>query len=300
MVWFGKCLMKKGNETMVLRCIFCVLLSSIVFVMLSGAEELPKCSIDSKQVECSDEAQQKKTELLIKSSGLKTSQKNAAQSKHMEHEPTGVTQEKIKSTSSSPQTSKKVQFYTQKLDEAYSQVKTMQADFVQEYVAGLKEKSAKGKVYISRPGKMKWEYLDPKGKFFLADGQHLSLYDPQFKQVMQSKQSSPDQAPIGLALLFGQKKASSIFNIDMIKEDQTTVTLKLTPKEAAPNIEQIQMVLSKGKVYSIKESKVIDVFGGENTMRFNNIKNNIKISAGVFEFKKPKNAKVVSTDNFSL
>ncbi len=276
---------------MVLRCIFCVLLSSIVFVMLSGAQELPKCSIESKQVECSDEAQKKKTELLIKSSGLKATHD---QGKKVKAEPVAI---KTKQTS---QINQKSKLYAQKLEQAYEQVKTMQADFEQEYIAGLKEQSAKGKVYISRPGKMKWEYADPKGKFFLADGEHLSLYDPKFKQVMQSKQSSPDQAPLGLALLFGQKNASSMFNIEMIKEDKKTVTLKLTPKESVPNIEQIQMVLERGSVYTIKESKVIDVFGGENTMRFNNIKNNIKLGASVFEFKKPKNAKIVSTDNLSL
>ncbi|MCI5071620.1 outer membrane lipoprotein carrier protein LolA [bacterium] len=274
---------------MVLRCIFCVLLSSVVFVMLAGAEQLPKCSIDSKQVQCSEdeETQKKKTELLIKSGGL---QKKTADK----------TTDKKPQASVNKQQNQKDIFYAKKLDQAYSQVKTMQADFVQEYIAGLKEKSAKGKVYISRPGKMKWDYASPKGKFFLADGEHLSLYDPAFGQVMQSDQASPDQAPIGLALLFGQKKASSMFHIEMVKEDKKTVTLKLTPKEAVPNIEQIQMVLEKASVYSIKESKVIDVFGGENTLRFNNIKNNIKLSASVFKFKKPKNAKIVSTDNFSL
>ena len=56
------------------------------------------------------------------------------------------------------------------------------------------------------------------------------------------------------------------------------------------------MVLKKGSVYSIKETKVMDAFGGENTMLFKNVKNNQTLASSTFEFKIPKGASVVKTE----
>ena len=79
------------------------------------------------------------------------------------------------------------------LQQKYDQVKDFTADFTHTYEGGvLKKKSTeRGTVQIKKPGRMRWEYVSPEKKTFVADGRMIYSYVPADKQVIRSPMVSP-------------------------------------------------------------------------------------------------------------
>jgi len=87
----------------------------------------------------------------------------------------------------------------------YRRIKTMEAIFLEKYTsggAGIRVES--GKVYFSRPGRMRWDYDSPEAKMFLVDGKNVWYYVPADHTASRTaiKKSSDWRTP--LALLTGK------------------------------------------------------------------------------------------------
>lgn len=91
------------------------------------------------------------------------------------------------------------------LEAHYRHAKTISAVFLEKYTsggAGIRAES--GKVYFSRPGRMRWDYDSPQKKLFLVDGKNVWYYVPADHTASRTsiKQSSDWRTP--LALLAGK------------------------------------------------------------------------------------------------
>ncbi|HEV2315582.1 MAG TPA: outer membrane lipoprotein carrier protein LolA [Candidatus Acidoferrales bacterium] len=90
------------------------------------------------------------------------------------------------------------------LEMHYRRTRNMSAVFLETYKsggAGIRAES--GKVYFSRPGRMRWDYDSPEKKLFLVDGKNVWYYVPADHTASRTsvKQSSDWRTP--LALLAG-------------------------------------------------------------------------------------------------
>ena len=76
------------------------------------------------------------------------------------------------------------------LERFFSDVQHLQADFTQlEYGAdGAFEKESTGRLYLSRPGRFRLDYLEPEELIIWADGENLSMFDKELEQVTVYKQ----------------------------------------------------------------------------------------------------------------
>lgn len=91
------------------------------------------------------------------------------------------------------------------LEAHYQHTTNMSAIFLETYRsggAGIRAES--GKVYFSRPGRMRWDYDSPEKKLFLVDGKNVWYYVPADHTASRTsvKQSSDWRTP--LALLAGK------------------------------------------------------------------------------------------------
>ncbi|HEV2615678.1 MAG TPA: outer membrane lipoprotein carrier protein LolA [Candidatus Acidoferrales bacterium] len=91
------------------------------------------------------------------------------------------------------------------LEAHYRRAKTMSAVFLEKYTSGgtgIRVES--GKVYFSRPGRMRWDYDSPQKKLFLVDGKNVWYYAPADHTASRTsiRQSSDWRTP--LALLTGK------------------------------------------------------------------------------------------------
>lgn len=186
----------------------------------------------------------------------------------------------------------------QNLQARYDKVKTMSAKFEQSYksVRFDEDKKAAGLLEIAKPGKMRWDYSLPKGKLMVSDGETISLYDPQDRQVIVNKQPKDRNLPAAIAFLSGQGKLKDSFHFEWIRKptnkDQRAV-LRATPKVKEPNVKEIHFTVSVTGEPMIVGTSILDELGGASQITFKDIKMNPNLSPKRFSFKAPAGITVV-------
>ena len=95
----------------------------------------------------------------------------------------------------------------------YNRATTLQVLFREEYTppgpgGGPARRSESGRLVLQKPGRMRWDYSQPKGKLFISDGKFMWLYTPAGPsghpraEKMKLQESDDMRAP--LAFLLGK------------------------------------------------------------------------------------------------
>lgn len=93
----------------------------------------------------------------------------------------------------------------------YRRARTLEAVFLERYADASKVMRVEsGRVYFSRPGRMRWDYDSPQSKMFLVDGRNVWYYVPADHTASRTslKQSADWRTP--LALLTGKVRISRL------------------------------------------------------------------------------------------
>ncbi len=104
------------------------------------------------------------------------------------------------------------------LNRFFYEIQHLQADFTQlEYDGeGVFERESTGRLYLSRPGRFRLDYLQPDELIIWADGENLSMFDKELEQVTVYKQT--DQLKESAAALLAGD-ASVLENYDVIEAE---------------------------------------------------------------------------------
>jgi outer membrane lipoprotein-sorting protein len=72
------------------------------------------------------------------------------------------------------------------LQARYEKTKDLQADFTQKTIIEGFERpiTSSGKVYIKKPGRLRWNYLDPSVEDIYVNRDDIKVYVPEHKQVL--------------------------------------------------------------------------------------------------------------------
>ena len=202
------------------------------------------------------------------------------------------------------------------LEARYHDAKTLEAIFLERYSdshQGIQAES--GKVYFSRPGRMRWEYEAPEQKLFVSDGQTVWFYVPFDHTVTRApmKQSTDWRTP--LALLTGKAKLSQLCEkLDVSANPpgkQGNIVLSCRPRgekakanvaagdnleaSIAPIDEQFDEVLLELDPDSgeLADVRVLQPGGIELEYRFGNWQENLPLSESLFHFQAPAGVAIV-------
>ena len=76
------------------------------------------------------------------------------------------------------------------------------ADFSHTYAGGVLKKTTteRGTLQVKKPGRMRWEYVEPEHKLFVSDGRKIYSYLPADKQVIVSPDAGRRSGDDGGAL----------------------------------------------------------------------------------------------------
>ena len=107
---------------------------------------------------------------------------------------------------------------TNPLTRFFYDIQHLQADFTQlEYDGeGIFQRESTGRLYLSRPGRFRLDYLEPDELIIWADGERLSLFDKELEQVTVYKQTEQLKESAA-ALLAGD--ASVLENYQVIEAE---------------------------------------------------------------------------------
>ena len=133
------------------------------------------------------------------------------------------------------------------LQKSYDATADFTADFRQETEVRTLNRSLKawGKLSFKRPGKMFWNYEEPKGQFVVADGKYLYFYQPDQNQVIKSPLKNAFRGDIPLSFLLGLGNLQKDFTATLKASDANQNVLRLEPKGEAGGYSEILLGVSK-------------------------------------------------------
>ena len=91
------------------------------------------------------------------------------------------------------------------VENRYNRAKTLQVLFIEEYTPpGKPRRTESGQLMLRKPGRMRWDYSQPKGKLLVGDGKFLWLYTPDDNRVERMKVQETADLRAPLAFLLGK------------------------------------------------------------------------------------------------
>jgi outer membrane lipoprotein carrier protein len=187
----------------------------------------------------------------------------------------------------------------QSLQHKYDTIRDFSADFVHTYTGGVlhKQITERGHVLIKKPGKMRWEYTSPEKKLFVSDGVKVYSYFPEDKQVRVDSVPKDDEA--GAPILFLAGKGNLIRDFTPSLGDvpsgspPNSIALKLVPKSAQPDYDWLLLVVDQ-QTFALRALVTMDGQGGQSSISFVNLKENVSPADKEFAFNIPRGVDVIN------
>lgn len=169
-----------------------------------------------------------------------------------------------------------------KIENYLNNLKTLEAGFVQMASNGG---TAEGKIYISKPRKIRMEYTSPEPLLIVGNGDYIIYYDKELDQV-----TNIDYKDIPATVILSKQikfNSNDLKITDLYKDSgQTSITVEL-PKN--PGVKPITLIFDN-EPFRLKQWKVIDQQNIEVTISLFDIEQDIELSDNLFKFdKKPSN-----------
>jgi outer membrane lipoprotein carrier protein len=187
----------------------------------------------------------------------------------------------------------------QALQKKYDGVKDFSADFTHTYEGGAlrKQITERGRMFIKKPGKMRWQYTAPEEKLFVSDGVKLYSYIPQDKQVIVATVPRDDEATTPALFLAGKGNLTRDFTASLVAlppgMPPGSKALKLVPKTKQSDYDWLVLVVDPASL-DIRGLVTVDAQGGKSSFLFTNLKQNVGLADKDFAFKIPRGVDVVS------
>src|SRR5262249_5591651 len=161
-----------------------------------------------------------------------------------------------------------------KVQEFYAKIKQVTAMFRQSVTNNTfgSTKTSDGTVWILKPGKMRWDYVEKKNasdkakevvevkKSFLSNGTTLYVVEHDNKQVIK-KSLEKDLMPVAVSFLYGKGDLKNEFNAELDKTgkygEKDDLVLKLAPKRPSAQYKNLYLVVSP-KDFHVSQSVIVD------------------------------------------
>ena len=168
------------------------------------------------------------------------------------------------------------------------------ARFVQtSHVASLGRKDvSSGRVWVERPGRMRWEYQEPEPHTIaIADGA-LHLYSPSEGQLQIASLSQGAFSPTALDFLLGDGRLADTFRAEARgTTDRGELRLRLVPKSEA-RFQELELWVAPD-THQLRGSVVVDQLGNRTEIRFEDIVENGGIDAARFRVEVPAGTEII-------
>jgi chaperone LolA len=184
----------------------------------------------------------------------------------------------------------------QKMQQRYASVKTITGSFRQLYRnPGIEQNDWSGEFWIKKPDKMKWQYLLPEKKTFIARKGRNYIYNPQDNQVTEWSEEL-DHTPF--RFLLGSVDISKSFVVkpeyEFSKRFEGAQIVRLEPKS---EVGYSFLVLEIDRdSYDLKRLIVREKDGSTNEYIFTDTKTGMKINDKEFKLNMPKDVEVLEVE----
>ncbi len=176
----------------------------------------------------------------------------------------------------------------------YDKIADFTADFTvsYRYDAQQQTSSERGDVKVKKPNRMRWTYVAPDRKEFVADGSMLYMHFPVDKSVRIVPLPKAGDAPVALLFLAGKGDLTRDFNATMPADQPAGEwRLTLTPKARQDDYESLTLTVGRDSL-ALAGLVMVDEIGRQ-TYRFTNFRANRGLSDNAFVFRIPKGTDII-------
>lgn len=177
------------------------------------------------------------------------------------------------------------------LEKFLSNLNSFEANFAQEvkdFSNQIIDESS-GKVIFLKPNFFRWTYQVPSENEIISDGEFLYLYDPDLKQVIESRLDG--QLNMSPAMLLVSENIHEFFNTRLLKNSQNIMEFVAQPKnDESAFFKQVIFIFNNNQLNIMK---VLDNFDNLTTIKFHKIIQNKDINEAKFLFNYPDDIDVI-------
>jgi len=184
----------------------------------------------------------------------------------------------------------------------YNRAKTLQVLFHEEYTppgpgGGPARRSESGRLVLQKPGRMRWDYSQPKGKLFISDGKFMWLYTPSgpsghpLAEKIKVQESEDMRAP--LAFLLGKLNFEKEFRNLQVRPEGAGGGTRLTAEPKTDNLPYSAVEFVVTVEDRIREVKVTGFDNSILDFTFDDESLNPRLNGKLFQFQAPPGAELV-------
>jgi outer membrane lipoprotein carrier protein len=182
------------------------------------------------------------------------------------------------------------------VDNHYNHLRSLEAEFTEVYRGSGMERTETGTLWLKKPGKMRWEYRSPKDKLFVSDGKNAWFYLPDDRQARRTAAKKLEDIRSPLAFLLGKTRLEKeLHGLSLAPDVEPLATgnivLRGVPEALADRVSEILVEITPD--YRIARIVVQEVDGAATEYRFGDMKEDVAIADGRFEFKPPPGTETV-------
>jgi outer membrane lipoprotein carrier protein len=181
-------------------------------------------------------------------------------------------------------------------DEHYNRLKSIKTDFIESYTGPGVSRTESGTLWLKTPGRMRWEYRQPKDKLFLTDSHTAFFYVPGERQARKTPLKNLDDIRSPLRYLLGKHKLEKELDglslaPDLQPARSGDTVLRGIPKGMKDRISEVSLEISPA--FQIDRIVIREVDGATTAFVFSNIQENVPIQDALFRFTPPPGVEII-------
>jgi outer membrane lipoprotein carrier protein len=174
---------------------------------------------------------------------------------------------------------------------------TLQAQFTETYSGAGMSRTESGMLLLKKPGRMRWNYDQPRPKLFLTDGQMAWFYVPGERQARRMPVKQLDDLRSPLRFMLGKTKLEKELDGLSLAPDQKPVVagdvvLRGVPKGMRDRVEQTLLEIAPDGL--IVRILIQELDGSITDFRFLQQQENVEIPDQQFRFTPPPGVEIVA------
>jgi outer membrane lipoprotein carrier protein len=184
----------------------------------------------------------------------------------------------------------------QETDEHYNHLKTLKAEFTEVYQGPGVSRTESGTLWLKKPGRMRWDYRQPREKLFLTDSHTAFFYVPGERQARRTPLKNLDDIRSPLRYLLGKSRLQKELEGLSLAPDLTPVkkgdsVLRGIPKGMKDRISEVVLEISPS--FQIDRILIREVDGTTTDFLFSNPEENVPVQDSMFHFTPPAGVEVI-------
>jgi len=178
------------------------------------------------------------------------------------------------------------------------ETRDLQGKFEQRLESGVFGDSVteSGRLWIARPGRMRWEYQRPEVKVAIVKNGKTWLYLEEDRQL-QLGQLDHDTRLLPM-LLAGDGRLAELFDPELVEPEggsrDGAYRLRLTPTSDSDAFEEV-VVITTAPEFAVEGVEVLDAVGNRGSYRFTRIRRNRGLSDDLFRFDPEPGVEILGT-----